>query len=88
MEEITQERDAMFIKGEYYCVLVKPEYMHKLFKCKALKALCELQLSSRGSMDYFDKEPKIKKEKLKTEVNSKQSKQSKQSEHEILRPQT
>ena len=78
-----EERDAMFIKGEeYYCVLVKPENMEKLFKWKALKGLYKLQLSNRGSLDYFDKQPKIKKEKLKSEVNNKQS------EHEILRSQT
>ena len=73
MEEITQERDAMFIKGEeYYCVLVKPENMEKLFKCKALKGLYKLQLSCRGSMDYFDKEPKENKiKKIKSQVNSK-----------------
>ena len=67
-----EQRTALFIKGEYYCVLVKPEHMDKLFKSKALKGLHKLQYSDKQSLDYFDKPLKLsKKEKVLSQVNNK-----------------
>ena len=66
-----EKRTALFIKGEYYCVLVKPEHMDKLFKSKALKGLHKLQYSDKQSLDYFDKPFSKKEKKLLSQVNNK-----------------